>query len=91
MKEHIMQCVHVREDGYEEWLCPECGRLLLIHWPPRSDRQVKIEGDTTAVHTNRIAGMRIYVDSILPKAKARELLAPWKHFINNELEGFLVE
>jgi hypothetical protein len=39
------------ESGAEEWLCPACGRRMLLRWPPHFDALVLENGDPAAVHT----------------------------------------
>jgi hypothetical protein len=38
------------ETGAEEWLCPACGRRMLMRWPPHFETLVLESGDSTAVH-----------------------------------------
>jgi hypothetical protein len=38
-------------EGTEEWLCPSCGRHLLVSWNPVFNKIVLLEGDPTAKHT----------------------------------------
>jgi hypothetical protein len=44
------------ESGAEEWLCPACGRRILMSWPPRFDVLVLEDGDPAAVHAGAKGG-----------------------------------
>jgi hypothetical protein len=44
------------ESGAEDWLCPECGRHMLMRWPPRFEVLVLDDGDPSAVHTGAKGG-----------------------------------
>ena len=44
------------ESGAEEWHCPECGRRLLMRWPPNFESAVLDEGDPSALHTGAKGG-----------------------------------
>jgi len=46
---HEMTLVREHE-GTEEWLCPSCGRRLLIEWQPKWRRVVVDEGDPSVTH-----------------------------------------
>jgi hypothetical protein len=42
----------VREhEGTEEWLCPNCGRHMLVNWTPRFKRTILEYGDMSVGHT----------------------------------------
>lgn len=45
-------------DG-EHWLCIECGRQLLLWYPPNYKRKVLVPGDETACHTACKGGIAI--------------------------------
>lgn len=47
---HKMSMVSEHE-GTEEWLCPICGRRLLIEWSPEFRKKVVDEGDESVQHS----------------------------------------
>jgi hypothetical protein len=47
---HEMRYLTKLADG-EEWICPSCGRVLLIQWPPNYKRIVITQGDEYAIHS----------------------------------------
>lgn len=53
---HDMALARRTESGAEEWVCPTCGRRMLMRWPPRFERVVLEEGDGTAVHAGAKGG-----------------------------------
>lgn len=46
------------EAGAEEWVCPQCGRRLLLRWPPHLEKLVLEPGDITAIHAGGKGGVR---------------------------------
>jgi hypothetical protein len=47
------------ESGAEEWVCPACGRRVLLRWPPNFERLVLEGGDETAIHVGGKGGVRL--------------------------------
>jgi len=47
---HTMNLISEHE-GTEEWLCPDCGRHLLVNWVPRFKRTVIVAGDNFVGHS----------------------------------------
>ena len=47
------------ESGGEEWVCPDCGRRVLLRWPPDFERLILEHGDDTAVHVGAKGGVRM--------------------------------
>jgi len=45
------------ESGAEEWVCPTCGRRMLMRWPPRFEKIVLEDGDSSAVHAGAKGGV----------------------------------
>ena len=43
--------------GASEFLCPTCGRKLLVQWSPHSKLVVLVPGDTHATHSGGIGGL----------------------------------
>jgi hypothetical protein len=44
--------------GDEEWVCPTCGRRLLLRWPPDYEKLVLEHGDDTAIHVGGKGGLQ---------------------------------
>jgi hypothetical protein len=47
------------ESGAEEWLCPTCGRRMLLRWPPDYEKLVLEHGDDNAIHVGGKGGVRV--------------------------------
>ena len=47
------------ESGEEEWVCPDCGRRVLLRWPPDFERLILEYGDDEAVHVGAKGGVRM--------------------------------
>ena len=47
------------ESGAEEWVCPDCGRRVLMRWPPDFERLILEHGDDGAVHVGAKGGVRM--------------------------------
>jgi len=47
---HAMELIREHE-GTEEWLCPNCGRRLLVNWNPKFKRTVLVAGDQSVTHS----------------------------------------
>jgi hypothetical protein len=47
------------ESGAEEWACPDCGRRVLLRWPPDFERLILEHGDDRAVHVGAKGGVRM--------------------------------
>jgi hypothetical protein len=45
-----MRMVRTQESGMEEWVCPSCGRRILLRWPPDYTKSVLDDGDPRACH-----------------------------------------
>lgn len=48
-EDHTMNLTQEHE-GTEEWVCPTCGRTVLVEWNPFRKREV-IAGDVYASHS----------------------------------------
>ena len=57
--QHTMILEITRETGEEEWFCPECGRRLLLQWPPNYKKTVIETGDEFAMHNASKGGLKI--------------------------------
>ena len=47
------------KSGAEEWVCPDCGRRVLLRWPPDFERLILEQGDNSAVHVGAKGGVRV--------------------------------
>ena len=47
------------ESGAEEWLCPICGRRMLLRWPPDYEKLVLEHGNESAIHVGGKGGARV--------------------------------
>jgi hypothetical protein len=56
---HRLVLVQTLENGEDEWYCPECGRRVLIHWPPDYKKTVLEAGDEYAIHNGGKGGLQI--------------------------------
>jgi hypothetical protein len=68
-EQHQMMLVGKTESGAERWDCPECGRSMLMRWPPRFESRVIEEGDSSVPHHGVKGGVqmgRIEVDGSRP-------------------------
>jgi len=54
------------ESGAEEWLCPSCGRRMLLRWPPDYEKLVLEHGDDSAIHVGGKGGVRVGELAIAP-------------------------
>jgi hypothetical protein len=58
-QKHVMILNGCAESGAEEWACPDCGRRVLLRWPPEYERLVLEHGDETAIHVGGKGGVQI--------------------------------
>ena len=56
---HEMRLVNTLASGAEDWLCPRCGRRILMQWPPRYQLVVLERGDESVTHTGTKGGLSI--------------------------------
>ena len=47
------------ESGVEEWVCPTCGRRMLLRWPPYYEKFILEQGDDAAIHVGGKGGLRV--------------------------------
>jgi hypothetical protein len=43
--------------GPEEWLCPTCGRRIIMQWPPKYKKMVLVVGDENVIHSGAKGGV----------------------------------
>lgn len=58
------------ESGAEEWVCPSCGRRMLLRWPPDYQKLVLEHGDDTAIHVGGKGGLRVGQAVVAPAVAA---------------------
>ena len=63
---HAMTLVGQAESGAEEWVCPRCGRRMLLRWPPDYHKLVLEEGDESAVHVGGKGGLQVIGAEVVP-------------------------
>ena len=56
---HHMELAATHSTGEEEWLCPICGRRLLMHWPPAYKKVILEPGDKFAIHSGDKGGLHL--------------------------------
>lgn len=61
---HLMVLKHTHPDGAEEWVCPECGRRILVEWPPAFRKVVLEEGDVNVAHSGSKGGLHLSAQEI---------------------------
>jgi hypothetical protein len=45
------------ESGAEEWVCPTCGRRMLLRCPPHYEKLILEHGDEAAIHIGGKGGL----------------------------------
>lgn len=60
------------ESGAEEWVCPSCGRRMLLRWPPHYEKLVLDYGDDSAIHVGGKGGLRVG-EAVVAPAPAGEV------------------
>jgi hypothetical protein len=59
-KSHAFTFVRSDEEvGAEHWHCLECGRQILLWWPPDYRRKVLVPGDEEMPHVATKGGLRL--------------------------------
>jgi hypothetical protein len=54
------------ESGAEEWVCPTCGRRMLMRWPPNYEKLILEHGDEAAIHVGGKGGLRVGQVAVAP-------------------------
>jgi len=54
------------ESGAEEWVCPTCGRRMLLRWPPHYEKLILEHGDEAAIHVGGKGGLRVGQVAVAP-------------------------
>lgn len=63
---HMMILSGATDSGAEEWVCPSCGRRMLLRWPPRYEKLVLAHGDEAAVHVGGKGGLQVGDVAVTP-------------------------
>jgi hypothetical protein len=82
---HQMRLERIDSSGSEEWLCPTCGRRVLMRWAPGYAKAILAAGDERASHTGG-AGIRARAPLPSPEADEDALnegLRPWLKWIHD--------
>lgn len=58
-EQHTMEIAHEYPGGAQEWICPTCGRRVLIKWPPDYQQTVLTPGDENASHCGASGGLHM--------------------------------
>jgi hypothetical protein len=66
---HTMTLNGTTETGAEEWICPTCGRRMLLRWPPNYEKLVLEHGDDAVVHVGGKGGLRVGKAEVTPAAE----------------------
>lgn len=89
---HTMNLITDHE-GTEEWLCPDCGRHMLVNWKPKFKRTILVAGDLSAGHTAFKNNLQLEdsvedrLNRVLPEREVIEpvdeaRLIPWISWMN---------
>ncbi len=70
------------ESGAEEWVCPSCGRLMLLRWPPRYEKLVLVPGDDSAIHVGGKGGLQVG-ETVITPAPAGEVLSAERQWLRD--------
>lgn len=86
---HVMVLEQVHDTGAEEWVCPTCGRRMLLKWRPELTQLILQEGDQTAFHSGSTGGMYIKQTVVESSASEETLgeeelrsLSPWLEWMD---------
>lgn len=80
-----------KHEGTEEWICPICGRHMLVNWYPKFKRTILQAGDSSVGHNGFKAEAQDMVDGSVEetsKAEDRPIsidesrLAPWSTWMD---------
>lgn len=93
-EKHSMVIASTHPSGAEEWVCPTCGRRILMEWPPHYRKIVLEEGDPNAIHSGSKGGLQLGIQQIeqpenlpadlpedLPEEIDQATLSPWMEFM----------
>jgi len=63
---HEMVLMGSRESGADEWMCPICGRRILVRWTPMYVKVVLVLGDESVTHVGGKGGVQVSVMDVSP-------------------------
>lgn len=74
------------ESGAEEWICPACGRRMLLRWPPDYEKLVLEHGDESAIHVGGKGGVRVGEFKVAPAPEGDMLSAEREWLRDNGID-----
>lgn len=74
------------ESGAEEWVCPTCGRRMLLRWPPHYEKLILEHGDEAAIHVGGKGGLRVGEVAVDPASVAEVPLAERQWLRDNGID-----
>ena len=87
VKVHEMRIEKIHSSDIEEWLCPICGRRLLVRWTPEFQKIVLESGDEYAYHSGSKGGVQIQPPNTVVQENETESpeedswLKPWEEWM----------
>lgn len=83
LSQHQMQLEVTHPSGAEEWACPECGRRLLMQWPPTYRRVVLEAGDEFAIHSGSKGGLTLIASQLNDSSALADEFSqgPWAEWL----------
>ena len=88
---HEMVLEKTHSSGGEEWICPECGRRMIITWNPWK-RIVLEHGDIYAAHSGGKGGLKLgpvvitrdnQIEDSEESSSDDKYLAPWQRWLDS--------
>lgn len=97
-QKHEMIFAGALPSGAEDWICPTCGRRMLISWEPKFKRTVLVSGNSDASHGGFKKNMQIEDFAVASSASAssheyyedvdlnidENTLTPWKSWLDKK-------
>ena len=83
LSQHAMQLEITHPSGAEEWACAECGRRILMQWPPNYKRTVLEAGDEFAIHSGGKGGLMLTAPEVsdAPVVADEFSQSPWADWL----------
>jgi hypothetical protein len=92
-QQHEMVLEKTHSSGTEEWVCPTCGRRMVITWNPWK-KVVLNQGDINVAHSGSKGGLRmgpvqitqgnqVIGSSVLNLPSDDPYLAPWQRWLDS--------
>ncbi len=73
--DHLMALVQQYPTGWEEYVCPACGRRFIIRWPPERSKIILVEGNPNIDH--------VY---LIETEEDKERLKPFMGFLQDRVD-----